>query len=271
MAKQRLDQRLHELGLTTSREQARRLIMAGEVLVDGQRVDRPAVTVSAGAQIEIKARPRFVSRGGEKLDAALAAFRLDVGGWVCADLGASTGGFTDALLQRGAARVYAIDVGHGILDYRLRNDPRVVVMEKTNARYLTQLPEPVRLVTIDASFISLRLLLPVAAGWLPGGQGELVVLVKPQFEAGRRLVGKGGIVKDPAVHRLVLADLLGWAQANGLPPAGLLRSPLKGAAGNTEFLAWLRPGAGVEFDFDLPAAIDRALTDPAAQAASGQG
>ena len=222
--------------------------MAGEVLVDGQVVDRPSASVAEEARVEVKARPRFVSRGGEKLEAALERFGLDVAGWVCADLGASTGGFTDALLQRGAGRVYAIDVGHGILDYRLRIDPRVVVMEKTNARYLEALPEPVRLVTIDASFISLKLLLPVAKNWLVDGRGEIVALIKPQFEAGRQQVGKGGIVKDPAVHRQVLADLLGWATANGLPPVGLIRSPIKGTEGNVEFLAWLRPGNAAPFE-----------------------
>ncbi|MFI4981479.1 MAG: TlyA family RNA methyltransferase, partial [Nevskiales bacterium] len=166
MPRQRLDQHLVAHGLAASREQARRLIMAGEVRVDGQLVDRPAAPVAPEAQIEIKQRPRFASRGGEKLDAALERFGVRPAGRACADLGASTGGFTDVLLQRGAARVYAIDVGHGILDYRLRTDPRVVVLERTNARYLERLPEPVSLVTIDASFISLKLLLPVARGWL---------------------------------------------------------------------------------------------------------
>src|SRR5262245_29915397 len=166
MPKQRLDQYLHELGLTESREQARRLIMAGEVLVNGQTVDRPATNVPGDAKIEIKAKPRFVSRGGEKLDAALERFQINVAGFVCADVGASTGGFTDCLLQRGAARVYAIDVGHGVLDQRLRNDPRVVVMEDTNARFLEHLPEPVQFVSVDASFISLKLLLPVVSKWL---------------------------------------------------------------------------------------------------------
>lgn len=260
MPKTRLDQLVHTRGLTTSREQARRLIMAGEVLVDGQVVDRPSANVAGEATIKVKARPRFVSRGGDKLDAALSYFGLDVAGRVCADLGASTGGFTDVLLQRGAVRVYAIDVGHGILDYRLRLDPRVVVMEKTNARYLAALPEPVQLVTVDASFISLKLLLPVAKGWLPlAGGGEIVALIKPQFEAGRRQVGKGGIVKDPAVHRQVLTDLLGWAAANGLPPAGLLRSPIKGTEGNTEFLLWLTPFNTPTFDIE--AAIANALLD----------
>jgi 23S rRNA (cytidine1920-2'-O)/16S rRNA (cytidine1409-2'-O)-methyltransferase len=262
MPKTRLDQRVHALGLTPSREQARRLIMAGEVLVDGQVILRPSALVAAEARIELRARPRFVSRGGEKLEAALAGFGLDVAGRVCADVGASTGGFTDALLQRGAARVYAIDVGHGILDYRLRTDPRVVVMERTNARYVASLPEPVHIVTIDAAFISLKLLLPVAAGWLAPG-GEVVALIKPQFEAGRGQVGKGGIVKDPAVHRQVLTDLLGWAAAAGLGPAGLMRSPLKGAEGNVEFLAWMRPG-GASLDTDP--AIEAALRERPAPA-----
>jgi 23S rRNA (cytidine1920-2'-O)/16S rRNA (cytidine1409-2'-O)-methyltransferase len=263
--KVRLDQLVHQRGLTPSREQARRLIMAGEVLVDGQVVDRPAAPVAEAARLDLKARPRFVSRGGEKLEAALERFGLDVAGRVCADLGASTGGFTDVLLQRGAARVYAIDVGHGILDYRLRTNPRVVVMEKTNARYLTALPEPVHLVTIDASFISLKLLLPVAKGWLASSIPDqlpvtkyqlpsLLALIKPQFEAGRQQVGKGGIVKDPAVHRQVLTEVLAWAAANDLPPAGLMRSPIKGTQGNVEFLAWLRPGAAPAFD--VQAAIE---------------
>jgi 23S rRNA (cytidine1920-2'-O)/16S rRNA (cytidine1409-2'-O)-methyltransferase len=234
------------LGLTDSREQARRLIMAGEVRVDGQRVDKPAAQVGPEARVEIKQRPRFVSRAGDKLEAALVRFGVPVAGRICADLGASTGGFTDVLLQREAARVYAIDVGHGILDYRLRTDARVVVLERTNARYLERLPEPVSLVTIDASFISLKLLLPVARGWL--ADGDIIALIKPQFEAGRKQVGKGGIVKDTAVHRQVLADLLAWAQANQLGPAGLIRSPIKGTEGNVEFLAWLRPGQAVIFD-----------------------
>jgi 23S rRNA (cytidine1920-2'-O)/16S rRNA (cytidine1409-2'-O)-methyltransferase len=210
MPKTRLDQRLHALGLADSREQAKRLIMAGEVTVNGQLVDRPAAPVADDSRIEIKARPPFVSRGGEKLEAALAQFGLEVRGRVCADVGASTGGFTDCLLQRGAARVYAIDVGHGILNYGLRRDARVVVMEETNARYVESLPEPLGLVSIDASFISLKILLPVVKTWLAvplpdGTLGEAVVLIKPQFEAGRKDVAKGdGVVRDPAIHRRVL-------------------------------------------------------------------
>ena len=161
---------------------------------------------------------------------------MRVSGWVCADVGASTGGFTDCLLQNGAARVYAIDVGSGILDWRLRNDPRVLVMEETNARYVEQLPEPVELVTIDASFISLKILLPVAQKWL-APEGEIVALIKPQFEAGKNRVGKGGVVRDPEVHREVLLNVLTFAESLGLRTAGLIRSPLLGPAGNVEFLA----------------------------------
>ncbi len=270
MPRARLDQRVVSLGLTESREQARRLIMAGGVLVDGQVVDRPAAGVAPEAEISLKARPRFVSRGGDKLDAALSHFQIDVAGLTCADVGASTGGFTDCLLQRGARRVYAIDVGHGILDYRLRTDPRVVVMEATNARYLEQLPEPAQFVSVDASFISLKLLLPVIRGWLGPAPStadpsafithpSALVLVKPQFEAGRADVGKGaGVVKDPAIHRRVLLEVLGFAGEQGLPVQGLIASPLRGPKGNVEFLAWLgRPGGAPP---DLGAMIDTALT-----------
>lgn len=243
MPKTRLDQRLVQLGLTPSREQARRLIMAGEVLVDGQMVDRPAANVSDEVAIVLKVKPRFVSRGGEKLEAALAHFGLEVTGRVCADVGASTGGFTDCLLQRGAAQVYAIDVGHGLLNYRLRTDPRVVVMEDTNARYVPQLPEPVSFVSVDAAFISLKMLLPVVKNWFAPAIGYLpsaICLIKPQFEAGRRDVSKGnGVIRDAAVHRRVLADVLQFAASQGFGVSGLLRSPLIGPKGNAEFLAWL--------------------------------
>jgi 23S rRNA (cytidine1920-2'-O)/16S rRNA (cytidine1409-2'-O)-methyltransferase len=174
---------------------------------------------------------------GRKLEAALIGFGVDVRGWVAADVGASTGGFTDCLLQRGAARVYAIDVGYGQLDWRLRNDPRVVVMERTNARYLEGLPEPVHLVTVDVSFISLRLILPRAVGWLHP-HGQVIALVKPQFEAGRRDVGRGGVVRDPAVHRRVLVEVVRAAADLGLTLRGLMVSPLLGPAGNREFLGW---------------------------------
>ena len=256
MPKQRLDVAVVARGLTASRELAQRLIMAGEVVVDGRVVDRPATAIAEGAEIVLKARPRFVSRGGDKLQAALDAFRLDVQGALCADIGASTGGFTDCLLQAGAARVYAVDVGHGILDQRLRNDPRVVVMEETNARYVEALPEPVSLVTIDASFISLKLLLPVARAWLARQTGgalpsetdvnrvrelpSVVALIKPQFEAGEREVSKGrGVIRDPEVHARVVQDVLAFAESSGWQVSGQIRSPLTGPKGNVEFLAWL--------------------------------
>jgi 23S rRNA (cytidine1920-2'-O)/16S rRNA (cytidine1409-2'-O)-methyltransferase len=273
MPKQRLDQRLFAHRLTESREQAQRLIMAGEVLVDGQVVDRPAASVADDAAIELKSKPRFVSRGGEKLDAALEHFQIEVAGLICADVGASTGGFTDCLLQRGAARVYAIDVGRGILDQRLRTDPRVVVVEETNARYLERLPELVQFVSVDASFISLKLLLPVVKGWLTpallsraeglgeGGRGgEAVALVKPQFEAGRKEVSKGsGVIKDPAVHRRVLLDVMEFAESQGWGVKGLIVSPLRGPKGNVEFLAWLALGAATSMP---PAQMVKALLGP---------
>ncbi len=235
--KRRLDTLLVERGLVETREKGRRLIMAGQVRVDGQLVDRPGAGVAPEATIEIIASPRYVSRGGEKLEAALHTFGLDVTGLVAADVGASTGGFTDCLLQHGAARVYAIDVGYGQLDYRLRTDPRVVVMERTNARYLEALPEPVDLVTIDVSFISLTLILPAALRWIKAG-GSIIALIKPQFEAGPKHVSKGGVVRQPEVHRAVLAGVLGWADQHALGLRGLMRSPLLGPAGNVEFLAW---------------------------------
>lgn len=255
MPKPRLDQRLHELGLTPSREQARKLIMAGEVLVNGQLVDKPATAVALEAEITLKAKPRFVSRGGEKLDAALEQFGIEVAGLVCADVGASTGGFTDCLLQRGAAKVYAIDVGHGILDYKLRKNPRVVVMEETNARHAERLPEPVQFVSVDASFISLKILLPVIKNWFaPSSPATAICLIKPQFEAGRKDVSKGGgVIRDVAVHRRVLEEVLNFAAAEGWAVRGLLRSPLVGPKGNAEFLAWLALG-GVAGD--VPALVE---------------
>lgn len=240
--RQRLDVLVLERGLAPSREKARALIMAGEVLVNGAPVEKPGTAINIEAEIQVRMRPRFVSRGGDKLAAALETFPLGVEGRVCADAGASTGGFTDCLLQAGAARVYAIDVGYGQIAYTLRTDPRVVVIERTNVRYLDHLAEPVSLVVIDASFISLRLLLPVVKQWLTPEDGHIVPLIKPQFEAGPDSVGKGGVVRDPAVHRRVLSEVLTFAGALGLNLAGLIRSPLKGPAGNVEFLAWLQAG-----------------------------
>lgn len=259
-AKERLDILLVAQGKVESRERARRLIMAGEVRVNGQVVDKPAQRVPTDAELSVQAPPRFVSRGGEKLAAALEAFPVPVGGQICADVGASHGGFTDCLLQSGAARVYALDVGYGQLDYRLRTDPRVVVMERTNVRYVAALPEPVRVVVIDVSFISLRLVLPVVRAWL-SADAHVIALIKPQFEAGRRDVGKGGVVRAAEVHRRVLLDVLEAAQSMGFAICGLIASPLRGAAGNVEFLAWLRYGAPDLPPFDHSAAVEQALRE----------
>jgi 23S rRNA (cytidine1920-2'-O)/16S rRNA (cytidine1409-2'-O)-methyltransferase len=239
--KVRLDVLLTERGLAQSRAQAQRLIMAGEVRVDGQVDLTPASRVGRQANLEIERPPRFVSRGGEKLEAALNAFHCVPDGRVCADVGASTGGFTDCLLQAGAQRVYAIDVGYGVLDWRLRNDPRVVSLERTNARFLEKLAEPVDFISIDASFISLKLLLPVIQGWLdPGAGGEAVILIKPQFEAGREEANRGeGVIRDAGVHRRVVAEILDFAQNTGWAVQGVIRSPLRGPKGNVEFLAHL--------------------------------
>ncbi len=260
MVKTRLDLLLVERGLAESRSKAQALIMAGQVRVDGQVVDRPASNFSNDANVTLDRGPRFVSRGGEKLEAALTSFPVEVAGRICADVGASTGGFTDCLLQHGAAKVYAIDVGKGILHWNLRTDPRVVVMEETNARHVESLPEAVSLVVIDASFISLKVLLPVVKGWfaltpaplrLPPiaeqmggvprrGEGGVIALIKPQFEAGRKETAKNkGVIRDPALHRLVLTDVLAFARSQGFAVRGLTRSPVLGPKGNVEFLAWL--------------------------------
>lgn len=253
---ERLDIEVARRGLAPSREKARGMIMAGEVTVDGVVRDKPGMRIPVDSTISTKAKPRFVSRGGDKLDAALTAFQLVPQDFVCADVGASTGGFTDCLLQHGAARVYAIDVGYGHLDTRLRSDPRVVVMERTNARFVDHLDELVDLAVVDASFISLRLLLPVMIRWLKP-TGSVVALIKPQFEAGRRDVGKGGVVRDTSVHRRVLHEALAHAGEISLHPHGLIRSPLVGPAGNIEFLVWLsgEPSGG-----DIKAMIEQALT-----------
>ena len=253
MPKVRLDVLLVERGLAESRAKAQALIMAGQVRVADQVTLKPATAVPADSILTVDSGPRFVSRGGEKLDAALEAFNIDVSGFICTDVGASTGGFTDCLLQHGAAKVYAIDVGKGILHWKLRNDPRVVVMEGTNARFVESLPEPVSLVTVDASFISLKILLPVVKKWispsppspLPVGEGRrgeggIIALIKPQFEAGKKDVSRGdGVIRDPEIHKQVLLDILGFAQNEGFQIRGLIKSPLLGPKGNAEFLVWL--------------------------------
>jgi 23S rRNA (cytidine1920-2'-O)/16S rRNA (cytidine1409-2'-O)-methyltransferase len=258
-SKVRIDVLLVERGLASSRTEAQRLIMAGRVRIGEQVAPKSGMLVPAKAPLSVTERLRYVSRGGLKLEAALDAFSVSVEGAIAADVGASTGGFTDCLLQRGAQRVYAIDVGYGQLAWSLRQDERVVVMERTNARYLECLPEPVRLVTVDVSFISLTLILPRVCEWL-ASEGVVIALIKPQFEAGRTQVGKGGVVRDSGVHRQVLRRILTWAREHGLPPQGLIRSPVMGPAGNVEFLALLEPRRSSP-QMDIEAAVDRIL-DP---------
>ena len=242
--KERIDVLLVEQGLVESRSLAQRLVMAGQVRAGGQLIPKPSMQVAKDMELVVDHGPQYVSRGGEKLKGAFELFSLNVSGKVCVDVGASTGGFTDCLLQHGAEQVFAIDVGKGILHWKIRQDPRVVVMEATNARFVKDLPKPVSFVTIDASFISLKILLPVTKNWFGDDGGKVLALVKPQFEAGREQASKGkGVIKDPKVHREVLKDILGFAEGQGMSVLGLERSPIKGPKGNVEFLAYLRfPG-----------------------------
>ena len=237
--KVRLDRLLVDCGLAESRERAQALVMAGSVLVDGRVVDKPGTAVSADASITLKKRLPYVGRGGVKLAAALDAFGLLVSERVALDVGASTGGFTDCLLQRGAARVYAVDVGHGQLDLRLRSDSRVVVMERVNARYSFSLPEPVDLATVDVAFISLTRVLPPTAAHVKLG-GFVVALVKPQFELRRQDVARGGVVQDPSLHAEAVGKVLLWAIDQGLRVRGVTPSPILGDAGNQEFFLLLQ-------------------------------
>ncbi len=256
-ARLRLDQLLVARGLAESRERARRLIMAGEVTVAGAVADKAGHLVAADADIVVRAQMPFVSRGGLKLEAALDAFALDVSGLTALDVGASTGGFTDCLLQRGAARVYAVDVGYGQLAWKLRGDARVVSIERTNIRYLEALPGGALadIAVIDASFIGLSLVLPATLRLL-APSGYIVALVKPQFEAGKGQVSAGGVVRDPATHRRVLEEVAASAADSALVVAGVVVSPAPGPAGNIEFLLHLRRGGPA---IDFAAAVATAL------------
>jgi 23S rRNA (cytidine1920-2'-O)/16S rRNA (cytidine1409-2'-O)-methyltransferase len=236
--RKRADVLLLERGLAESREQAQTLIMEGLVFTPAGRVLKPSSILADTAELEVRGRLPYVSRGGLKLAHALDVFGLDVTGAVALDVGASTGGFTDCLLQRGASRVYAIDVGHGQLHQKLRQDPRVVVMEKVNARYPVDLPQPVDLITIDVSFITLTLIIPAVAVHLQEGQ-PIIALVKPQFEARREEAGRGGVIKDPEVHARVLGRMTLWALDQGWLVRGITPSPVLGDAGNREFLLLL--------------------------------
>jgi len=238
--KERLDKLVVLHGLAPTRQKAQALIAAGLVLVDGRPMDKAGSEVADTATIELKGKAcPYVSRGGLKLGAGLDFFALDPAGMVCADIGASTGGFTDCLLQRGAAKVYAIDVGYGQLDWKLRNDQRVVVRERVNARNLTQadFAEPLDLAVIDAAFISLKILLPPLLP-LFGGTVRIMALIKPQFEVGREKVGKGGVVRDRALHEAVVAEIISFAEGLGLTSHGATPSPILGPKGNREFVAY---------------------------------
>ena len=257
MDKLRLDQLLFEKGLAESREKARAYIMEGLVFLDGKRVDKPGLKVAAEAEPELRGKPlAYVSRGGLKLEKALRVFPVLPEGKHCIDCGASTGGFTDVLLQNGAERVYAVDVGYGQLAWKLRNDPRVISLERTNIRYLTaeQVPETLDLAVMDVSFISIRLLFPVLYRFLKP-EADLICLIKPQFEAGREQVGKKGVVRDPEVHKKVIRDCLTAAQECGFSVRGLDYSPIRGPEGNIEFLCHLSRSGQPSEEPDVEAVV----------------
>ncbi|OLC56922.1 MAG: hypothetical protein AUH85_04635 [Chloroflexi bacterium 13_1_40CM_4_68_4] len=248
--RRRLDLELVSRGIAPSRERAQVLVRAGSIRVNGELVTRPSQLVAGEAEIAAKTEPDYVGRGAEKLAGALDDFALRVEGWVCADVGASTGGFTDVLLRRGAARVYAIDVGKGQLAWRLRQDARVVVMEGVNVRDLASLPEPLDLVVADVSFISLRLALPPALPFLRPG-GEVVTLVKPQFEAGPASVSRGGVVRDPAARAAAVLAVIEALSAHGLGVQGVARSVIRGREGNVEVFCHFRNGAPANASLDV--------------------
>ena len=258
MKKVRLDQLVFDLGYTESRERAKTTIMSGLVFVNGQRADKPGTPVAPDAKIEVRGEAiPFVSRGGFKLDKALQVFPIDPSGKSCIDCGASTGGFTDVLLQHGAAKVYAVDVGYGQLAWKLRNDPRVVNLERTNLRYVTaeQIPELLELAVMDVSFISIKLVLPAVKALLVPG-ADLVCLIKPQFEAGRDEVGKKGVVRDSGVHCQVIRGILAFAPQIGLSVMGLDFSPIKGPEGNIEYICHMKNGCYEGASIDVEALVN---------------
>lgn len=258
MAKKRLDVAVTELGLVDSRQKAQAVIMAGQVYVNGQKVDKAGTPVAADAKIEVRGKQlRYVSRGGLKLEKAIACWPIRLGGAVCADIGASTGGFTDCMLQNGAQKVYAVDVGYNQLDYRLRIHPQVVCMERTNARYLTaeQIPQALDFFSVDVSFISLNLILPALRPLVKEGS-QAVCLVKPQFEAGKDKVGKKGVVRDAAVHLEVLEHFLQHAANAGFSVRDITFSPIRGPEGNIEYLGYLYAGEAEPCAVDLRALVE---------------
>lgn len=259
MAKKRLDVAMAEQGLAESRQKAQAIIMAGLVYVNDQKVDKAGAPVSDDAVIEVRGKTlRYVSRGGLKLEKAMATWPIILQDAVCADIGASTGGFTDCMLQNGAKKVYSVDVGYNQLDYRLRTHPQVVCMERTNARYLTreQIPEELDFFSVDVSFISLNLILPPLRPLMREG-GQAVCLVKPQFEAGKEKVGKKGVVRDPAVHLEVLEHFLEHAANAGFTVKDITYSPIKGPEGNIEYLGYLEAAEGPVYEGDLKALVEQ--------------
>lgn len=263
MGKKRLDVLLHERGLSESRQRAQADIMGGWVYVDGQQVLKAGTAVPEEASIEVRGQAiPYVSRGGLKLAKAIEVFGLDLTGMICADIGASTGGFSDCMLQHGASKVYAVDTGYGKLAWKLRTDERIVPLERTNARYLTheQIPEELDLASVDVSFISLRLILPALRGVL-GPNGQVVCLVKPQFEAGRDKVGKKGVVRDPKVHLEVLEHFLVHADEADFSVKDITFSPIRGPEGNIEYLGHLTVGRGPSYIGDLAALVEESHTE----------
>jgi 23S rRNA (cytidine1920-2'-O)/16S rRNA (cytidine1409-2'-O)-methyltransferase len=239
MTKQRLDNLLVNQELTGTMKKAQALIMAGEVIVNGKVVTKPGTMVDESASIILKEQPQYASRGGIKLAHALNEFKIDVSSLTVLDIGASTGGFTDCLLQHGAGKIYAVDVGYGQIDFKLRQDPRVIIMDRTNARYPFQMPGKADMATIDLSFISVTKIIPNIIAYLKPAS-DIIVLLKPQFEAERNEIGKGGIIKDPVIHTLVIARFVKWMVENKLRFRGLTTSPVLGAEGNREFLVLIR-------------------------------
>ena len=263
MAKKRLDVMMLERALAESRQKAQAIIMAGQVYVNGQKVDKAGAPVAEDAQIEVRGKTlAYVSRGGLKLEKAVQRWPIQLQGAVCADIGSSTGGFTDCMLQQGAEKVYAVDSGYNQLDWRLRSDSRVVCMERTNARYLTreQIPEELDFFSVDVSFISLRIILPPMRPLIRDG-GQAVCLIKPQFEAGKEKVGKKGVVRDPAVHLEVLEQFLIHARDAGFTVRDITFSPIKGPEGNIEYLGYLSAEDGPAYEGDLRELVHQSHED----------
>lgn len=264
MKKIRLDQLVFDRGYAESREKAKAIVMSGSVFIDGRRSDKPGLQVDPSVEPDVRMKELpFVSRGGYKLDKALKVFPADPAGKVCLDCGASTGGFTDVLLQHGARKVYSVDVGYGQLAWKLRNDPRVVNLERTNLRYVTaeQIPDTVDLAVCDVSFISIKLIIPAVVPLMREG-AEFISLIKPQFEAGRELVGKKGVVREAGIHKTVVDGILEFVPTAGLEICGLDYSPIRGPEGNIEFLLYMKkPAAGESVP---PAAVDSAAVVQAA-------